>query len=234
MADLDVQFIGMVLTELDQTGRRLMQFAFRSFLFAIVIAVLGGPPALAQEATPATPVASRDCADSASLDLPAVTLTTADMTAAGLEGFGISSAGPYGVEDDVTYLAESLRRDADEIRAILMDAGFSGSYFSTQSLPSDAANRASLPAREVQIGVYPFATAQGAAEGYGLLSDESGMPEAEDVEGTVTFGDAAELTRNSGDNDPAIGQPFRELELEFLRGCLVVSLSLFAYGGGAA
>ena len=212
-----------------------MRFAFRPFMFAVVIAMMmGGPSALGQEATPATPVASRECADAASLDLPAVTLTTADLTAAGLEGFGISSAGPYRVEDDVAYLAESLHRDADEVRAILMDAGYRGSYFSTQSLPSDAANRASLPTREVQIGVYPFATAQGAAAGYDLFIDESGKPEAEDVDSTASFGDASELTRNSGDDDPAVGQPFQELELEFRSGCLVVSLSLFNYGDAAA
>ena len=211
-----------------------MRFAFRSCVCAVVIAMMAGSPSgLAQNANPATPVASLDCADVASLDLPAVTLTTADLTAAGLEGFGISSAGPYAVEDDVAYLAESLHREAGEVRAILMAAGYRGSYFSTQSLPSDAANRASLPAREVQIGVYPFAAAQGAAAGYDLFTDESGVAEAADFEGTATFGDASELTRNSGD-DPAVAQPFRELELEFRRGCLVVSLSLFAYGPGVA
>ena len=115
-----------------------------------------------------------------------------------------------------------------------MDAGYRGSYFSTQSLPSDAVVRSSLPTHEVQIGVYPFADAQGAAAGYQLLTDESGVLEAEDIDSTATFGDASELTRNSGDNDPATGQPFRELELEFLRGCLVVSVSLFDYGSGAA
>jgi len=214
-----------------------MRFVVRSFVFAVVIIVMmGSSSGRAQDATPvtATPVASSGCADAASLDLPAVTLTTADLIAAGLEGFGISSAGPYLVEDDIAYLAESLHREAGEVRSILTGAGYEGSYFSTQSLPSDTTNRASLPIREVQIGVYPFADVQGAAAGYELLTDESGVPEAEDVEGTVTFGDESELTRNRGDNDPDIGQPFRELELEFRRGCLVVSLALFNYGDAAA
>jgi hypothetical protein len=114
-----------------------------------------------------------------------------------------------------------------------LDAGYSGSYFSTQSLPADAVNRASQPSRDVQIGVYPFADARGAATGYQLLTDESGVQGAEDIDSAATFGDASELTRTRGDDDPATGQPFRELELEFLRGCLVVSVSLFDYGSGA-
>lgn len=183
-----------------------MRRAFRSFIFTAVIAVMtGSPSALGQEATPATPVASPDCVDVASLDLPAVTLTTADMTAAGQEGFGISSAGPYHVEDDVAYLAESLHHEADEVRAILMDAGYRGSYFSTQSLPSDAANRASPPSHEVQIGVYPFAAAQGAAAGYlrGVADRFAGSPlylEVTEIAAAPALGDesvALELTRET-------------------------------------
>src|SRR5215207_3254123 len=92
--------------------RRRMRFVIRLLLFIVIIApAAGGPHAFAQDATPAAPVASSGCADTASLDLPAVTLTTEELTAAGLEGFGSSSGGPYSVEDDVAYLAESLYLD---------------------------------------------------------------------------------------------------------------------------
>ena len=212
-----------------------MRIVFRLFVFIVFIAMTaGGPCAFAQEATPATTDTIINCDGAAALDLPAVTLTSDELTAAGLEGFGISSAGPYSVEDDVAYLAESLRQDADEIQAILVDAGYRGSYFSTQSLPSVAVFRASPPSHDVQIGVFPFADAEGAVAGYQLLTDESGVPEAEDVDGATAYGDASELTRSSGDEDPGTGQPFHELELEFRRDCLVVSVSLFAYGADAA
>ena len=208
-----------------------MRIVFRLLVFIVIALTAGGQYALAQDATPA---AGTGCERAAALDLPAVTLTTEDLIEAGLEGFGISSAGPYSIEDDVAYLAEALRQDADDIQGILMDASYGGSYFSTQSLPSAAVFRASPPSHDVQIGVFPFADAEGAVAGYQLLTDESGVPEAKDIDSVVTFGDASELTRSSGDEDPGTGQPFHELELEFRRGCLVVSVSLFTYGADAA
>jgi hypothetical protein len=167
-----------------------------------------------------------------------VTLTHADLEAVGLEGFANSMAGHFSPEDDIAYLADTLGRDADEIRSILTAAGYgsttSGSYLVTQSVPSDLADRSSLPARDIEIAVYPFADTAGAQAGYQLITDESGSQNSEDVTGTITIGDASELTRISGESDVAWGQPYRQLELEFLRDCLVVALSVYNYGPDAA
>lgn len=211
-----------------------MRSLLRSLALGIGVALLANPAVLAQVATPATPVASPACADRSALDLVAVTLTSEDLAAAGLDAFGNSSAGHFSVEDDVAYLEEMLQRDASEIEPVLAETGFSGSYFVTQRLPADLSDPASPAARDVEIGVFPFVDAAGARAGYDLLSDESGVTTAEDVDDAGRFGDASEITRISGERDLITGQPFQKLELEILRGCLVVVLSLYDYGPDAA
>jgi hypothetical protein len=211
-----------------------MRSLLRSLALAVGVALLTHPAVLAQVATPATPVASPACADRAALDLVAVTLTSEDLAAAGLDGFGNSSAGHFIVADDVAYLEEMLQRDASEIEPVLSEAGFSGSYFVTQRLPADPADPASPAVRDVEIGIFPFADAAGARAGYDLLSDERGVTTAADVDDAKPFGDASEMTRISGERDLITGQPFQKLELEILRGCLVVVLSLYDYGPDAA
>ena len=207
---------------------RWLALAFGAALLA------SNPASLAQVATPATPVASAACVDSAALDLPAVTLTEVDLAAAGLDDFGNSSAGRFSVAEDAAYLAETLQRDADEIASVLTGAGFGGSYFVTQRLPVDPDDPTSPAASDIEIGVFPFADAAGAAAGYDLLRDESDVATAQDLGDTGELGDASEITRISGDSDLITSQPFRQLELEMLRGCLVVVISRYNYGANAS
>jgi hypothetical protein len=196
----------------------MLQGWSRSCLIAFVM-LLGGLPATAGQTAHAAQLGRR------TVDLTAIILTTADLEDAGLEGFGLWAASPLVLADDVNTISNAQQLDADEVEEILDDAGYSGSYVHNQHLPSDADNPGGLPLVRVLTRAYAFDDADGAADAYEIIADESETG-FDDEPGRVRLGDEAELTELEFEADGTFGVPYLQLELEILFDRLVLEVSL--------
>lgn len=166
----------------------------------------------------------------AGFDLLAVVLTAGDLEAEGFAGYRIDTAGPYGRDADIDYVSGSQRLDRDAVAAVFTEAGEGGSNLATYVLRTDPADPASTPLAVVQTTAYLFADEPGAAVGYEVITDESQMDSPGDIAGTGSdLGEASEISLYLTGEDAIFGLPATELELEILRGRLVLELRTIDY-----
>jgi len=164
---------------------------------------------------PATPISGSP----APVDLAAMTLTPADLEAAGLAGLGLTSGQSLAVTDlaDRAVWPAGEGEEQDAVRDALDAAGWQQGYGATLASLRDP-NR-SDPGQQVEVEVAAYADAAGAAQGFALVPDvyETGPVTA--VPGTRQVGDESRLTRVAA-RDPQAGTPSHELALGFRQGRL--------------
>lgn len=183
----------------------------RPILAALVVALLllsGTTPADAQNATsPAE--ASPAGASQPLLDAAAMLLTPADAGPGyTFETSGQVSLGQVGLDE-----AQLRGQDPVPLWAALADAGWKDRQESTLGM-LDPANPDVLLATATS-SVDSYATAQGAAKGFALLTDVGAIVSAHVVQGTKTFGDATQLTHLQLQTDDTPPRPQLELVLDF-------------------
>ncbi len=168
------------------------------------------------------------------LDLPAMTLTPADLEEFGLAGFGRFGNGEFRAFDDyVTGRAEFLNVPEAEFRSSLEDAGWQRGYVSNLGLSADPGNPESP---SIQIGfsvIYEYADAEGATTAYDLNRNYEGVTvgNVEVSEPSQSYGDASYATRLVA-STPTEGEPVDQVDLVLRRGNIVASAGLIALWRG--
>ena len=175
-------------------------------------------------------VAAQGSGGSDGVDFAAMTLTPADLEAAGLEGYRVNYGYVAPLDEIVALVAESRDLPEDEVRETLDDAGIISWYTSSQYLPLDEDDPQGLASREVSSYVLQFEDEQGAATGWNLLEDESGDETANDLDGIEGFGDEAEATRYRA-TDPVTGDVFDDLDLTIRLGAFHVGVRVTDWVG---
>ncbi len=168
------------------------------------------------------------------LDLPAMTLTPADLEEFGLTGFGRFGNGEFRAFDDyVAGRAEFLNVPEAEFRSSLEDAGWQRGYVSNLGLSADPGNPESP---SIQIGfsvIYEYADAEGATTAYDLNRNYEGVTvgNVEVSEPSQSYGDASYATRLVA-STPTDGEPVDQVDLVLRRGNIVASAGLIALWRG--
>jgi hypothetical protein len=164
-----------------------------------------------------------------SFDLAAVVLTAADLERAGFTGYRIDTASPFERAADAAYVSEYQNLDLERVTQSLADAGEQGSYFTESSIRTDENDRTSQPVRGIETGAFLFAGDAGAKAGYKLITDQSHLDNATDLDAGKGLGDASEMTLLTLHKDPVYGIPTTQLQLEIRIGRLVLTLSTFDF-----
>ena len=170
-------------------------------------------------------------------DLAALALRPGDVPEAGWKHAGAFM-------EDLASQAEVVagyRGDgstAAEVTEQLFEFGWQRMYLNVLHGPpgtvaTPTADASSAPARRIRSYLAAYASAEGAADGFAYLEDESGIASAEDVPGTRQFGEQSEVTADEGTSG-IDGRPFRSLDLTFRMGNIVAGVTAIAYGSGAA
>lgn len=126
------------------------------------------------------------------------------------------------------YRGEAIT--SDEVAEQLRSFGWRGMYVNTLSFSAD---NAAAPPQRARSYITEFASADGAADGFAFLEDESSAAEAEDIPTTRTFGEQSELTSEEGVSG-VDGRRFRSLDLTFRVGNLTAGVNLITYGTESA
>jgi hypothetical protein len=182
--------------------------------------------ALAGRAPDAAAPSSNDLA----LDLPAITLTPADLEDVGLDGFGANYGAMTFADAEIASAAERLEIDEDEVAEVLEESGFQRRYDSYLYLPEENGDPGSPAEMLVASYVLEFADADGAEAAFAFLEDESADPASEDVDLSTDLGDDAEATIAEGE-DPDTGDPLLQVDITVLTGNLHVGVALVTWTG---
>ena len=166
------------------------------------------------------------------LDLPAMTLTPADLEAIGLDGYGRFGNGEFrSLDDYVARRAEFLNKSKEEVRAAFEAAGWGGGYVANLGVPAEPGTPESPPSREAFSVVYEYADATGAATAYEFNQQYEGV-----TAGTVrvfsasrTFGDASYMTHTTV-TDPTQGGPSDQVDLVLRLGNVWAATGLIVFG----
>jgi hypothetical protein len=158
------------------------------------------------------------CSESpAAVDLAAMTLTPADLTAVGWADLGLTSGQTRSVTDlaDRAAWPAGAGEEQDAVQDALLSAGWQQGYGATLDSLRDP-NRTD-PGRQVDVEVAAYADAPGAAQGFALVPDVYSTGPVTAVSGTRSIGDGSRLTRVAA-RDPQAGTPSNELALGFRQG----------------
>lgn len=220
-------------------------FVGRLWLLAALAAIgLAGPGLiLAQEATPdaspvaspgASPVASPGASPVASPvgdlvpdtapDLAAMMLRSNDLE----EGYGLSQGALWGLDVEVSNIAESLGRNPEDLREELTDAGWQLRYLAYFGVPDEADTTFITEGTTSYVTLYEDAA--GAELGFAVTEDEGETEDIEDVADAPELGDESELTRITG-TDEATGNPFTSLDYAFRVDNLIAGVSVTDFSG---
>jgi len=191
--------------------------------FALIIAVILACLPLLGSAAAAAP------AHDPSFDLASVVLTAPDLESAGFTGYRIDTASPFDQASDAAYISDYQHLDLDEVTQGLADAGEQGSYFTESSVRTDENDRTSQPVRGIETGAFLFADNAGAKAGYTIITDQSSLKNATDLDAGQDLGDASEMTLLTLHKDQIYGIPTTQLQLEIRIGRLVLTLSTFDF-----
>lgn len=175
-------------------------------------------------------VAAQDSDGLDAVDFGAMTLTPADLEAAGLDGYRVNYGYVFYPDEVGSFVAESRGLPESEVRKTLEDAGFAYFYETSQYVPLDEDDPQSSAARQVSSYVLEFEDEDGAAAGWELLEDESGDETANDLNGVEGFGDEAEATRYRA-TDPVSGDQYDALDLTIRLGAFHVGVLLTDWVG---
>lgn len=175
-------------------------------------------------------VAAQDSDGIEAVDFGAMTLTPADLEAAGLDGYRVNYGYVAPLDEIVALVAESRDLPENEVRKTLEDAGFAYLYETSQYVPLDEDDPQSPAARQVSSYVLEFEDEDGAAAGWELLEDESGNETVNDLSGVEGFGDEAEATRYRA-TDPVSGDQYEALDLTIRLGAFHVGVRITDWVG---
>jgi hypothetical protein len=172
---------------------------------------------------PSSAVAAERSEQSASLDLAAIVLSPADLTAEGFEGYGIAD-GDAGTPIDVAA-ALAFQRDLpdDEVQALLGALGLRQAY----ALRLDLRPTTEDIAQSVVSTLHEYADADGAADAFAVLTDWEGIDTAETVASEAAITAASVTTRHRG----TTGEPFHALDLAFRLGRITAVVRLVDFTG---
>jgi hypothetical protein len=124
------------------------------------------------------------------IDLAAITLTTADLEEAGLEGYGVGGSRVRNAERFAAYRFFSAGDSYPETQEMLDDTGFVRSNEVWMFSPQDDESISQTISSMVTL----FEDADGAEEAFDILEDESNDDTAEDIDGFDDVGDRSEAT----------------------------------------
>ena len=169
------------------------------------------------------------------LDLPAMTLTPADIEAVGLTGYGRFANGFFrSLDEYVALRAEFLNKSEAEVRAALERAGWRRGYVTNLAVPTEPGNPDSPPSREAFSVVYEYADAEGAATAYDFNRQYEGVTAGtvEVLAGTRTFGDVSYMTHTRV-TDPDQSGPSDQYDLVLRRDRVTAAAGLIVFGDAA-
>ncbi len=164
-------------------------------------------------------------------DLPAMTLTPADIEAIGLTGYGRVGNGEFRSLD--TYVgrrADFLNLPEAELLSAFEDAGWRQGYVANLGLPAEPGNPESDPRNEAFSVVTEYDDPAGATAAYDLNRDYAGVTAgAVDVlDPSRQFADAAYLTRVVV-SAPADDGPYDQVDLTLRLGRVVASTGVIDF-----
>ena len=187
-----------------------------------------------------TPIAATAATQGAAadppFDLPAMTLTPADIEALGMTGYGRVGNGEFrSLDTYATRRAEFLELPAADLQDAFEAAGWRQGYVANLGLPAELGNPDSPPSHEAFSVVTEYAAAAGAADAYDLNRDYAGVTagRVEVLDASRPFADASYLTRIVV-ADPADGGPYDQVDLTFRLGRVVASTGVIAFDPGDA
>jgi hypothetical protein len=175
----------------------------------VAIVVLALLAALSPLATGVDPVRAQSAGDERSLDLPAMTLTPADLEEAGFEHYRLNFGVLLGADEAVAAIAEDQDVRKSEVRDLFEETGFARWYESALYLRPDEEDLQGEVDSIVRSYVLEFADEAGAADAWEFLEDESADDTAKDIGRVESFGDASEATRYRTGDIEAIDLTFR-------------------------
>ncbi len=197
-----------------------MQAFQRVALGVVVLGLAFGIPlnGVAQSATP-IPNLPRP-------DIAAMTLAPGDLPE---PGYGLESGSRLTLTDEATGAVsyrggESVAGTVADFEARLSVVGWLERYTSALALPN--ANDPMLVDRRIVTYVTLYTDQTGAAEGFGLLEDESVVSTAADIPGSRTIAEQSEITQNTGTLQGS-GLPFQSLDLTFRTGILTAGVLIY-------
>jgi len=164
------------------------------------------------------------------VDFGAITLTPADLEAAGLEGYRVNYGYVTYPDEVAAFVADSRDLPETEVRETLEDAGFAYWYETSQYVPLDADDPQGPVARQVSSYVLEFEDEDGAEAGWELLEDESFDETARDLRQVADFGDQSEATRYRA-SDPVTGDMYDALDLSIRLGAFHVGVRVTDWVG---
>jgi hypothetical protein len=166
----------------------------------------------------------------APVDLAAMTLTPADLEAAGLADLGLTSGQTLSVTDlaDRAVWPAGAGEEQDAVRDALDAAGWQQGYGVILASLWDP-NRSDL-GLQVEVEIVAYADAPGAAQGFALVPDVYATGPVTAVSGTRPIGDDSRLTRVAA-RDPQAGTPSQELSLGFRQGRLTARVLVRDWSG---
>lgn len=163
-------------------------------------------------------------------DLAAMPLFPLDMEAAGIPGYGFVYPGDYAGRDNLVGFIRGPRgdQDADQINAVLDEAGERRTYASRMEVPEDPTDDFSPAAGVAWTVIVELDEVSGATRLYDYLADEDLFT---DGSGAVALpdtgqpGDAASLRALESDEREENRQPYRSVVLTMRTGNLVVQFT---------
>ena len=162
------------------------------------------------------------CADR--LDLAALTLSPDDSP---LTAFAHLGAFDESLEAEALIMASYLgfTHSPTEMRDFLTEQGWQRKYLARLGQPSQSA-----PDRTTTVVtsyITEYCDRAGASQAFLVLEDESAASSAEDVGGTSTLGEQADVTRDRGYD--AENRPFQSLDVSFQLGHHIAGVTLQNY-----
>jgi hypothetical protein len=191
--------------------------AARVALVGAVLVMLGGGFAL-----PASAQQTQSTASSM-VDPAAVVLTPADI---GEAGYYHDGAFLESVEDIAVNLATYRGGAPGDIQDALQDAGWARKYVSILRQPT--APNAGTFKQATMTYITEFRDAAGAAKGFDITEDESGVASAQDLPSSSTIGSRSEITMDRGVSG-ASGQRYVSFDLTFQLDRFTAGVTLYQY-----
>lgn len=190
---------------------------------AIVLVILGLTVGMTLSATAqsATPIPNLPRPD-----IAAMTLVPGDLPES---GYGLESGTRLSLTDEATGVVnyrggESVAGTATDFAQRLSVVGWLERYTSALALPN--ASDPLLVDRRIVTYVTLYTDQTGAAEGFGLLEDESTVSTAADIPGSRTIAEQSEITQNTGTLQGS-GLPFQSLDLTFRTGIVTAGVLIY-------
>src|SRR5215204_4009465 len=189
----------------------------RPLAILFTLAILVGP------ALRSTPTLGAQSSGEQSLNLAAMALAPDDLTAEGLDGYGIAGGGTLSPEAVAAGLAFEQNLPEKEARDLVADKDLLHAY----ELRLDHSASDGEPAQSVRTTIHEYAEADGATGAFAILTGWVGVTTAIQVRSDASIGEESTMTRLIGTTPT----PHHGLDFTFRSGRMIAAVRLVDFTG---